>query len=325
MKKDAMIIGCYPNTSTTQQMLKNCINTLKDDFDIILCTHYPADIETQHLVKYYIYDVRNEIVKNESIHFWADCSQFYYEGYKRVGRGHHGYAVYRNIMNAIAFLDGYYDCVYYTEGDSEFSKQDVQKIKDIKRDCKLNGKRAWFYNNGNYLGNLLWYSEINFFREVFPMCKTREEYESIANDMGSFGILENFFYCIVETKKRFEDLLIVPNVQPADYFDTSKTNIHSFFGDDDISVPFEIDVTRIEGSDEFAMVYVNQNDNLPENEVVFTINGQHFATMPTGKIYSAIRIPPVEGDTIVLGINEYKMSFSKHEILNGKSYVRLKW
>lgn len=330
MKKDAMIIGCYPNTDTTKEMLKNCINTLKDDFDIILCTHYPVDVETQKLVKYYVYDIRNEIVKNESIHFWADSSEFYYEGYLRVGNGHHGYAVYRNIMNGVAFLDGHYDCLYYTEGDCEYSKQDIQKMKDIKRDCKAQNKKAWFYHNGNrtretdYLGNLFWYSEIDFFKEVFPKCRTREEYLMISNTIGSFGILENFFYCVIDSQNRFNDLLLVSDIQPADYFNTSKTNIHSFFGDKDVSFPFEIEVTRIDGEDGFAIVYVNQNDNLPETDVVISLNGQYFTTFPTGKHMIAKRLPSVEGEMIILGVGKYELMFNKADLVNGKSFVRFK-
>lgn len=330
MKKDAMIIGCYPNTDTTKEMLKNCINTLKDDFDIILCTHYPADVETQKLVKYYIYDHRNEIVKNEAIHFWCDNLTFYYEGYLRVGNGHHAYAVYRNIMNAVAFLDGYYDCFYYTEGDCEYSKQDVQKMKDIKTNCKLTNKKAWFYHNGNgtravdYLGNLFWYSETAFFKEVFPFPKTRDEYVSMANSMGSFGIIENFYYCVVDSKNKFDDIFIVSDIQPADYFDTSKTNIHSFFGDDDVSFPFEIEVTRIEGESGFAVAYVNGTENLPETDVVITVNGQYFDTFPRGKQMIAKRLPSTEGNTITLGVGKYNLNYQKSDLVKGRSFVRFK-
>jgi hypothetical protein len=62
MKRDLIIIGSYPNTKLSEEVLIKCISSLKDKFDIALATHYPVDKEIQNLVDYYIYDSYNHLI-----------------------------------------------------------------------------------------------------------------------------------------------------------------------------------------------------------------------------------------------------------------------
>ena len=101
VKKDLVILGSYPSSDKSKEVLKACIKSLKEHFDIMLCTHYPADFETQNMVNYYIYDYRNEMVVNEDVYIYGDCDQFYFQGYIEGTSTHPGFAIYRSIMNGL--------------------------------------------------------------------------------------------------------------------------------------------------------------------------------------------------------------------------------
>ena len=79
--KDLVVIGGYPIDENRISILKETILSLNKHFDILLCTHYPADIELQKLVNYYIYDNRNEFFENETVHMWYSNNNIYFEYY----------------------------------------------------------------------------------------------------------------------------------------------------------------------------------------------------------------------------------------------------
>jgi hypothetical protein len=129
MSKPLLITSSYPSTEEGEKILKSVLEQLKDDFDILLATHCPTSKDIQSMVKYYIYDHRNEMIDQDpQVHFWADYPKFFFKIHKEEGTKHHSYAVYRSLMNAVYLMQDYYDDFIYIEGDCLFSKEDLSLI-----------------------------------------------------------------------------------------------------------------------------------------------------------------------------------------------------
>jgi len=201
-KKDLAILGSYPSSEKSKEVLKACIKSLKEHFDIMLCTHYPVDFEIQNMVNYYIYDYRNEMIVNEDVYIYGDCDQFYFQGYIEGTSTHPGFAIYRSIMNGVRFAKDYYDRFYYIESDAIFSLGDVQKILDLKKQVDEQNKKGWFFKLDKVLTSNIFYCDVKFFLDNFPQCKNVDEYNDTSYKIGSFGVLENFLYHALDYYKK---------------------------------------------------------------------------------------------------------------------------
>jgi hypothetical protein len=129
-KKSLAIIGAYPNTKEGIDILKNTILSLENEFDILLSTHYPVDKDIQQMVKYYVYDYRNETIPHESEYYiwWLSENNFYVQNLEKREFPNYHYAVYRLIMNGLFLLKDYYEDFYYINYDCTFEKSDFQKL-----------------------------------------------------------------------------------------------------------------------------------------------------------------------------------------------------
>jgi hypothetical protein len=323
-KKELVVIGAYPNTDKGIQILKECILSFKDEFDILLCTHHPADKEIQSLVDYYIYDIRNELVKNSNIFFWADYPAFYCEIFDDKTDTHHSFAVYRQIMNAINFAKDYYDSFFYVEGDCIFDKSDIEKLKVLKSLTKEQNKESCFFYFPEFLSTLVFYSTMDFFVETFPFTKTVDEYNFVSQKIGSYGVLENFLYRNLETSNNTNKILKMENMFPTHYFENSKLGLNSFFeGQVNFMKSFKSHIARVEGTDDLVLVYVNNNTGIYKSPLKVKINGKLITEFPNGNHAEAVRINP-ENDNFVVSIEDVTFKFNKEEILKSRSFVRFK-
>lgn len=324
MKKDLVIIGSYPSTKKSSEILQKCILSLKDNFDILLSTHYPAEEEIQKLVNYYLYDKRNETIKNEHIYFWADYPTFYMQHYldEDKPKGDYAFAIYRLIMNGLNLVSNEYDSFYYIEGDAIFSEKDILQLKDIKNRVINNNKKAWFMTQPDFLTTVVFYSTTNFFKSTFKFCSTVDEYEEEKNRIGSSGIIENFLYRSVIDKNVYQEILIEENKLPTDFFTSS---IMSLTGMNNGSIAYggyKLCVVKILGKDELAMIYIN-NDESSNDTLKIYLDDMFFTTIPAGKQTIVHKIHPLE-DEFTIKIGNQILTYSKDRILSNKSYIQIK-
>lgn len=337
MKKDLLIIGAYPSTDKSSELIYRTISQLNNHFDVALTTHCPADKNIQQIVKYYIYDHRNEMVPDDpTIYTWADYPTFFCKLFATGNKkSHHSYAVFLLIINAIKMLGDYYDSFYYVEGDCLFSDEDVLKLKSFKDICKQNEKEAMFFTfGGNFLSALAFFCKTEFFKKAFPFLNSSEEYTNHCQNIQSFGIIENFFYQNLYTKNMINDVYTINgNITGIDeYFPTSKIGLTSMInGETVFDIPYNsdylINVARIENTQELAMIYLNENNNFNPDKFVPEIymDGQLLTTVQGGKCAIAIPIfPKNNGFTITHGNKVCK--FKKELILDpsNESIVILK-
>ena len=59
MKKQLLIVGSYPSTEKTENILKSMLESVNNDFDVLLAAHCPVSKEIQSMVKYFVYDSDN--------------------------------------------------------------------------------------------------------------------------------------------------------------------------------------------------------------------------------------------------------------------------
>lgn len=328
MNKQLLITAAYPSSTAGSDVLKTVLTTLKDDFDILLCTHYPADMEVQKLVNYYVYDHRNEFSKEDpSVHFWADFPNFYFKLHK-MNANHHSFAVFRNIINGVNLLRDYYDDFIYVEGDCLFSKKDIEKLKQFKTLCKYENKEAAFFKYPEFLSTLVFYSKMNFFTETFMFSNTLQQYEARSKKIGSFGNLENFLYHSARYSNALDRMYIMEIANIADYFSTSTLSISGFSnGETVVDCKYILEVARVENTtDKMCVCYLANGDNTFTEPTDLYVNDEKIATLPTGKAAIAI---PINSENDVFHIqvgNKHKKTYNKNIIFNPNNYsfVRLK-
>lgn len=321
MKRDLMIVGAYPNTPYSIEILRECISSLNNDFDVMLVTHYPAPADIQHDVKYYVYDSRNELIKNDNISVWVDTPTFYAEIYPLSEYGHHAYAVYSLIRNGIALMSDYYDSFFYSEGDCIWHPSDIQKLKSIKHKTQSQGKQCWFHRqNFDSLDCLAFYSNISFYQDVFRMCASPQMYQDVSSQVGVVGMLENYYHCNIEYLKRWDDVLVENTSLPIrDYFSSSKIDALTYHKN-----PYRVYVSHIEHSNEYAVLFVNEDDTSPDKEIVIKVNGKQIMVVGKGRQYKCVSIGYLVDDEIELDVDGQIRKYEKHCLENGKSFVRLK-
>jgi hypothetical protein len=322
IKKDLVILGSYPSSERSKEVLKECIKSLKEHFDIMLCTHYPADFEIQNMVNYYIYDYRNEMVVNEEIYIYGDSDSFYFQGYIEGTSSHPGFAIYRSIMNGVRFARDYYDKFYYIESDAIFSLEDVQKILDIKKQVNEDNKKGWFFKLDKVLTSNIFYCDVNFFLDNFPQCKNVNEYNQVCHQVNSFGLLENFLYSVLEYYKKLDQFLLIKDVHFTEYFKDSKMSLTSY-REDGMNYPFELRLVKVENTDKIAFVYVNNNINDSNEYINFSINDIISTKLPLSKTYMS-QIIDSNSDTFTMTIGNYIKKYTREGIFASKSFVRFK-
>ena len=126
--KNIIIINSYANTEEKVNLLLNYVKQVKKtNYDILLTSHLPLPPNIVALVNYYIYDKENFLLPKERspVTWYAD-----YEEYISLYCSRHGYAIIKNVYNALHFAKslGYTDFIF-SEYDNILSDRGVDKFQ----------------------------------------------------------------------------------------------------------------------------------------------------------------------------------------------------
>lgn len=328
MNKPLLITSSHPSTEDGERILKSVLGQLVDEFDVLLASHCPVNKELQQMVKYFVYDHRNEMIDQDpQVHFWADYPKFFFKIHKEEGTKHHSYAVFRSMMNAVYLMGDYYDDFVYIEGDCFFSKEDILKLKQFRTICNYEKKEAVFFKYPEFLSSLIFYSKMKFFKEIYAFPKTAQEYEKHCKNIHSYGTLENFLYQSIQHKNAFDRVYGIENANMASYFKTSNLGINTFLdGKVVYEHPYFTDVAKIENSKNMAFVYLTNSSNAFGKEMEVFLDDEKIHTLPIGPTAIAIPITPKNDEfSIRFGdhrIRKYRKSWILKE--TNPSFVRLK-
>jgi hypothetical protein len=278
------------------------------------------------MVKYFVYDHRNDFIpSNPTVNFYADYPNFFFRIYQSENHKNHSYAVLRSIMNAINFAKDSYDSFVYIEGDCLFSKEDVEKLKNLKNVCEANNKKAIFFKFNYVFVSTIFYSSIEFFKNVFKFSTSPEEYIINCNKVGSYGTLESFLYKSAEHNKSFEDIHMLENVGIEKYFPTSKHGINIFVDGETVTDSAAVStVLKVENTQDIAFVYLSKDLKVKKPEIY--VDGIFYETIPEGSTARVFKINPEKNEFVVQVGNQRLLKFKKDSILDpkNKSFVRFK-
>ena len=149
MNKQLLIIGCYLDTDIKKEIMRRNLNTLKEQFDVLIASHYPIGEELQHLAKYSVYDSNNNMGEQGGYIIWYSSNSVYYQRHIAVSRNP-SYAVYQLIRSPLLFAKSQgYSSFIYMEGDLIVHKTEIDKLLNLKTNATTENKRACFFDGAS--------------------------------------------------------------------------------------------------------------------------------------------------------------------------------
>ena len=229
--KPVVIMTAHPNYKLSEDITKEAISSFGDK-DIILSTHCPVSVDLQKMVKYFLYDKNNPLIR----HDYYEKSWFNTDKYHALIKLHynnndyqHALAVYVNYYNAIIYAKSLgYTTAICTNFDIVFSKEDINIIEDKIKEMKQTGKESFYMtsnaNEGIHYKTIFFITDVDFFLQNFKYVTNEKDYNILTREVGSeTNCLENFFY---QTLKN-SDKLLLQQINEGELFSTSKVNLFS--------------------------------------------------------------------------------------------------
>ncbi len=318
-KKSLVIIGAYPNTENGINVLKKTILSLKEDFDILLSTHYPVDKDIQQMVKYYVYDHRNEMIphKHPSYTWWTGNPNFYIQKEEKQASPNYHYAVYRLIMNGLSLVKDYYEDFYYIESDCVFDKSDIEKLKNMKKDSLESNKQACYFGNTEFFYTLLFWSKIDYFLKVIPLFKTPEEFIKATDGNNC---IENFIPYSIIHNDSVSNINLLFDVAPSKHFNRSKLAQLTLKEGNTVNFQCKTAIVKDYNSNNIFFIF-SSDVNSSTTEINIKIDGVPFV-LTNGEYVTFKQITP-SSDTIVVEVNGHTTKYIVNEVLNdNNSYIR---
>jgi hypothetical protein len=324
MKKDIVIVGAYPSTEFSKEVLKDCISRLSDSFDVLLTTHYPGGLDIQELVDYYIFDTFNDLIESESnSYLWFNTESFYFQ--VKIVKNY-SYSAYSCMMNAVRLIRHKYEHIYFVNGDTLMGTGDVQKLLSLKQLAASREKKfVAFQEFPGMVDTRIFFSEIDYFIDLIGVLNNKEEFVKYTTTLThpySPCILESFFCERIDNWAR-EDVLIVPQ-KPEIYFSNSVIDVINCFGGTPVKKRnYQTYLLKEKHSNRILFVYWNTNEDGTSMDIQIKIDDRQF-TLNTSTRWFFQEIFPTK-DIITLEIENTPYEYLVQDILeNHQSYFEFK-
>lgn len=216
--KIATIIDAYISSKEKEQLLINCIESVKNlGHSIILVSHCPIADNIVKMVDYHIYDKDNEFSDN---HVYGFKIKDGIEARVNINKSHE-YPIVSAIRSSVSFADALgYDFFYFTEFDHKYAESDINKVKEMENrlvnenkdfiifqpvdavfgdikgvyydTCFFGAKTKEFLNvfNNYFPKDLKTYNEL--FAVRFPNCLEHFFYEAFSPYVDKMILTENY-------------------------------------------------------------------------------------------------------------------------------------
>lgn len=324
MEKTLIVIGTYPNTQISIDVLKKCIESFNDKFDIVVSSHYPINQDIQNICNYYVYDSNNEIIEehNNPI-IWFKNDAFYLQ-IKHIKN--HAYSAYSTILNALTVLYKKYNDFIYINGDTLLSESDILKLIDLKYKVKNIGKKAFFFKEFEGMVDAkIFYSDTNFFLNSFSNVKTKDEFVSYTKNFNSPyvpNILESYYAQRIDM--HFLNDVFIINEKIENYFNTSQIDVLiSFNGNSEKKRDYQVYLVKENNnnSNRIFFVYINNNINFEPKKINVKLNDENFV-LDNG-YYSFFKEIIYHKKEVFLEVENSAKVYEVDDILkNNDSYIR---
>lgn len=319
--KTLIVIGSYPNTQISIDVLKKCIESLRVHFDIALSTHYPVPTDIQNICDYYLYDSNNEIIENiNNPIVWFANNMFYLQVKHSKN---FAYATYTLMKNFLDFSLNKYNDFFYINGDTILDIEDIDKLVSLKKETLAENKQSFFFKEfDGMLDTKVFYSQIDFFKKLIFL-NSKDEFihytEKFKTPYIPF-ILESYFSEIID--KNFKENVNIVYRKLDEYLNKSQIDIiSSFNGTAENKRDYNIYLLKEEKSNKIFFVYVNNNKNYTPKTIQIQVDNDFF-TLENG-YYSYYKEVIYNNSDITLKIDNVEKKYQVNEILNNKeSYIR---
>lgn len=218
--ENIIIIGTYPNTTFREDLLRSCIEQMRNlEMDIMLVSHYPIPTDIQASVDYVVYDKNNSMVSSECTPKIVVKSQDFV--LTKFDEGHI-LAVSNNIINGIssAHIHGYNNFIYL-EYDNIFHPEDLVKLKNLLLSMRTLNKQMFYFKEEIQSGfegydTIIFGGGVKYFVE-------NNQFPKIESDLENQALsLERFVFW--KHHKVEQDFYIIP-YSSSSYFNKSKINL----------------------------------------------------------------------------------------------------
>lgn len=319
--KNLVVVGTYPNSKISQDVLKKCLNSLKNDFDILLSAHYPVDESIQNLTNFYIYDSNNEIIENTNNPVVWYANNLFYLQVKH--KKNFAYATYTLMKNSFNFSLDKYNDFFYINGDTILDPDDIGKLISLKKETLTQNKQSFFFKEfDGMLDTKVFYCQIDFFKKLLQV-NSKDEF---VNYTGQFKtpyipfILESYFSEIID--KNFKDNVNIIYKKLDEYLNKSQIDvISSFNGVAENKRDYNIYLLKEDKSNKIFFVYVNNNQNYIPKTIQIQVDNDSF-TLENG-YYSYYKEVFHNDKEITLKVENVEKKYQISDILENKEcYIR---
>ena len=221
----------HPNFKTSEDITKLSIQSFGDR-DVILSTHCPVSVELQKMVKYFLFDKNNPLIRHDYYdQSWFNTDEYYalIKLHKNDNDLQHALAVYINYYNAVVYAKSLgYTTTICTNFDIVFSTEDLNTIDSKINEMYQTGKKSFFMTSnaseGIHYKTIFFITDVDFFLDNFKYVTNETDYNKLTREVGSeTNCLENFFY---QTLKNSDELLL-QQISENDLFSSSRVNVFS--------------------------------------------------------------------------------------------------
>lgn len=318
--KTLIIIGSYPNTQISIDVLKKCIESLNKNFDIALSTHYPVNVDIQHMCNYYFYDSENPVIQENNNPIKWFRNELFYLQVKHLKN--HAYAAYSSILNALNVLHKQYSDFFYINGDTLFSETDILKLINLKD--QIGNKKAIFFKEFEGMVDAkIFYSDIKFFIKEFSNINSKDDFVKYTKSFVTpyvSNVLESYFAERID--KYFSNDIFIINENLGKYFDTSQIDVlDSINGNPEKKRDYQVHLVKENNSNKIFFAYINFNLNFEPKKINFKLNNEEFV-LDNG-CYSFFKEVMHDGKIIHLDVeNSSKIYYVNEIIKNTESYIQ---
>lgn len=312
-KKDLLIIGCYPNSKNNEDILIECINSLSDNFDIVLVSHFPIHEKIQKLVKYVIYDKDNQHADLGSLLIWQKNNNFNYQVHVK-NKKDYAYSVLKNIFNGVNLLKNKYESFYYIDYDCIIHSNDIEKFKNLK-----NKNASFFVREDGFLHTLCFYSNINFFIKNVPEFENISSYLNFCKSevKDKYPVLEHFLYSVFLKNNVLQDINLIKD-HPINFFTNSQIDIRSVsLNDYGVDVP--VYIVSLKNENRLFLIYLGNKLNkfTTNKQLKIYVDDMHLCDLDVGEYFYWSEIF-ANNENFSISVNDKKQFFNKTDLFNDK-------
>ena len=294
--KTISIVDSFVHNEKVKAKLEKCVQWLKEDgHETLLVSNTPVDKHIVNDVKFFIYDSRNQLFKQEyetknTVDFWKSLNDNMEIHDIVTSVQKHGLSVLINLFNALHYAkqQGYTHFQRF-EVDDLFGEKSRNWIKRVPTYCLEESKRGLIYynyeNSPSDISFHYFFCEIDYFLSKISRISCEEDYIKYLHDYygnKEFKIVEVFMYDQLKKNGDKEILQKTGREMNNDFIDTkwnTETSVSNFettfFGCTTkmyVAKNWNVMARQFEKRDDYVLLTYSYNDTPITRDIEVELN-----------------------------------------------------